>query len=148
MTNEIEGIVENVSQKTGGICIGGKWYSSTDRTKKFVLQANKGDKVKIEIDDKNAVNFIKTLQKNSNSGGNSQPMNVPEERVETNEEQRKRVVENMGNIHRDCMEKTIENLSSEKFTFMKELPIDKKSELIGQQTSTLFIQVCKALGYK
>lgn len=62
-TTSIEGIVSATSSKfNGGILIGPTWYNGTDRTKNFVNQVKKGDKVKLDIDEKNKVHFVKILE--------------------------------------------------------------------------------------
>ena len=71
MGDKIEGTVDAVSSKTKGIKIGDSWYSSTDRTERYVTACQKGDKVEIEIDDKNKVTFIRSLEKTSSPKSDS-----------------------------------------------------------------------------
>ena len=58
-TTEVKGMVEAVSQKSGGILIMGTWYNATNVTRNYVANVKKGEEVILSVDDKNNIHFFK-----------------------------------------------------------------------------------------
>jgi len=55
------GVVEAKSIKTGGIKIGGEWYNTTEATKSFTAEVNKGDTVEFACGADSKLSFVKKI---------------------------------------------------------------------------------------
>jgi len=86
---KVTGIVDSKSSKwNGGLNINDTWYNGTDRTKNFVQQVNKGDKVELDVNDSNKIVFVKVLEKAPEPDQDSNTASAPAPKVERSKEER------------------------------------------------------------